>query len=80
MKLSINTDASQFFREYVYSFYGTGGVYPLLRDGIVCTLEDVTEAIDQLCIMESSFFAGDSIDRETVRRALEENGFSEESK
>ena len=66
------------FRDYVYSFYGSKGIYELgctIRDIEEAIFEYVSMALDPTCHM--SWGNGDSIDRERVRTILEERGFAE---
>ena len=68
------------FRNYVLSFYGHDGVYPLSKfeDGVIVplTVSDVEEAILRY-IRDVEWGDGDSIDRERVRVDLEFRGFFE---
>jgi len=56
------------FHNYVFQFYGRGGVYPM-----GATLKDIVSAtailLEQLNTLNSEF-VGDSIDRELVRDIL----------
>ena len=56
------------FHNYVFKFYGRGGVYPM-----GATLKDIVSAteilLEQLNTLNSEF-VGDSIDRELVRDIL----------
>ena len=56
------------FHNYVYKFYGPGGVYPMgvkLKDIVTAT----AILIDELATTDSEF-VGDSMDRELVRDIL----------
>lgn len=55
------------FVDYVYDFYGPGGIYPmsdLTRDNTLKTVQVY------LSIIGSDDFCGDSVDRERVRDML----------
>ena len=63
----------QEFINYVYMFYGPGGV-----DDMGVTKEDIAKATAvRLLSFPKIEFTGDSLDREKVRMILEEEGFEE---
>lgn len=61
------------FIEYVYSFYGTGGIYADDFEG-GCTLQEITDACNQYINDTATVWGGgDSVDREKVRDILLKN-------
>jgi len=57
-------DAQKYFIDYVLSFYGKGGLYPIES----LTVEEIKKAVKIRKKIKPKFeFAGDSIDREMVR-------------
>ena len=54
------------FFEYVFAFYGKGGIYDL-----DVTAEDIREAIAIRMQDDSADFCGDTLDREKVRYILD---------
>jgi len=61
----------QDFINYVYSFYGPGGIYDL-----GATKADIAHATTVRILKWPELpFEGDSVDREQVRAVLEEQGF-----
>ena len=51
------------FIEYVYSFYGDGGLYPIAT----LTRQDIWQAMTQLRADTRHEFCADSFDRELIR-------------
>lgn len=51
------------FVDYVYSFYGKGGIYPIAN----LTHDDIIQATLELQSIPNREFCADSIDRERVR-------------
>lgn len=58
-------DENEDFIEYVYSFYGKNGVYPMNA-----TIPMIVDAVGMLMTTPGWEFTGDSIDRERVRDIL----------
>jgi hypothetical protein len=69
--LNIGNQVVQDFINYVYSFYGSGGIYDL-----GATKADIAHATTvRILKWPELTFEGDSMDREHVRAVLEEQGF-----
>lgn len=64
----IFADQDEDFIEYVYSFYGKEGLYPMSA-----TISQIIDAVGILLTTEDWNFVGDSVDREKVRDILIEN-------
>ena len=58
-------DENEDFIEYVYSFYGKEGLYPM-----GATISQIIGAVGVLLTSEDWDFAGDSFDREKIRDIL----------
>jgi len=58
-------DEHEEFIEYVYSFYGKEGLYPM-----GATISQIIDAVGVLLTTENWDLAGDSFDREKVRDIL----------
>jgi hypothetical protein len=58
-------DENEDFIEYVYSFYGKEGLYPM-----GATIPQIVDAVGVLLTTEGWDFASDSVDREKVRDIL----------
>lgn len=58
----------QEFYNYVLSFYGAGGLYPM--SATLDLIEQATLTHIQILELKGSEFCGDSIDRECVRDLL----------
>jgi len=56
------------FVDYVFSFYGEGGVYPM--GATLPLIQQATNDIIQILQIKNEEFCGDSIDRELVRDLL----------
>lgn len=59
----------QEFYDYVFSFYGDGGIYPM--GATLELIEQATLTHLQILKLKGQEFCGDSIDRELVRDLLE---------
>jgi len=57
------------FYDYVLSFYGPGGIYPI--GATLDLVELATNDLIQILHIKGQKFCGDSIDRELVRDLLE---------
>lgn len=62
------TDLQEFY-DYVFSFYGDGGIYPM--GATLELIEQATLTHLQILELKAQEFCGDSIDRELVRDLLE---------
>jgi len=58
----------QEFYDYVFSFYGDGGLYPM--NATLDLIEKATLTHLQILELQGNQFCGDSIDRECVRDLL----------
>jgi hypothetical protein len=56
------------FYNYVLSFYGPGGIYPM--DATLELIEQATQDLIRILEIKDQEFCGDSIDRELVRDLL----------
>ena len=56
------------FYDYVLSFYGEGGIYPM--GATLPLIQQATDDIIQIIRIKGEEFCGDSIDRELVRDLL----------
>jgi hypothetical protein len=61
------TDLEKFY-DYVFSFYGDGGIYPM--GATLELIEKATSIHIQILELRGQKFCGDSIDRECVRDLL----------
>jgi hypothetical protein len=70
------------FTDYVHSFYGRGGAYPLRKDGKLLTRTRIEallpELADKMDEQGWSWGNGDTMDREFFRHeVLEQHGYQE---
>jgi hypothetical protein len=56
------------FYDYVFSFYGSGGIYPM--GATLELIEKATKDLIQILNIKGQEFCGDSVDRELVRDLL----------
>lgn len=56
------------FVDYVFSFYGEGGIYPM--GATLSLIQQATNDIIQILQIKNEEFCGDSVDRELVRDLL----------
>ena len=56
------------FYDYVLSFYGPGGIYPM--GATLELIESATNDLVQILQIKDQEFCGDSVDRELVRDLL----------
>jgi len=56
------------FVDYVFSFYGEGGIYPM--GATLSLIQQATDDVMQILKIKGEEFCGDSIDRELVRDLL----------
>lgn len=56
------------FYDYVLSFYGTGGIYPM--GATLTQVKNATTTLKKILTLKGEKFCGDSIDRELVRDLL----------
>jgi hypothetical protein len=56
------------FYDYVLSFYGPGGIYPM--GATLPLIQQATQDLTQILQIKGEKFCGDSIDRELVRDLL----------
>jgi hypothetical protein len=56
------------FVDYVFSFYGEGGIYPM--GATLSLIQQATDDLIQILQIKNEEFCGDSIDRELVRDLL----------
>jgi hypothetical protein len=56
------------FYDYVLSFYGEGGIYPM--GATLSLIQQATDDLIQILQIKNEEFCGDSIDRELVRDLL----------
>jgi hypothetical protein len=67
--MTIQTDQQlDEFVDYVFSFYGEGGIYPMGANRTV--VRNATNDIIKIARIKGEEFCGDSIDRELVRDLL----------
>ena len=61
------TDLQEFY-DYVFSFYGAGGLYPM--SATLDLIEQATLTHIKILELKGNEFCGDSVDRECVRDLL----------
>ena len=61
------TEMTEFY-DYVLSFYGSGGIYPM--GATLELIEKATNDLIQILNIKGQEFCGDSVDRELVRDLL----------
>jgi len=58
------------FYDYVLSFYGIDGLYPMIPTPNLTVIKSATNDLIRILEIKGEKFAGDSIDRELVRDLL----------
>ena len=67
MSIQTNQQLDEFV-DYVFSFYGEGGIYPM--GATLPLIQKATDDLIQILQIKNEQFCGDSIDRELVRDLL----------
>jgi hypothetical protein len=65
----MSTEMTEFY-DYVLSFYGKDGIYPMMPMPNLTVIKSATNDLIRILQIKNEEFCGDSIDRELVRDLL----------